>query len=103
MPNLTDTGLGRICLAPYYSNTGSITFWGESWRAGTNILQDVRWRVFWSASADMADQVRAFKKEAPLVDSVTVTQTPGYFQGCIINYEGGAPPVDFGIVVAQHS
>jgi hypothetical protein len=103
MPNLVDTGVGKVCLAPYYSNTGSVEFWGKSWRAGTNVLQEVRWRLWWSADPAMTNEEKAFKQESPEVPHVVVTVAPGYFRGCVVNYESGAPPVDFGIVVAQHA
>ena len=67
------------------------------------MLQEVRWRLWWSDNPGMDPEERIFKQETSEVDSVTVTKAPGYFKGCIVNYEGGAPPVDFGIVVAQHS
>jgi hypothetical protein len=108
LPSEVTTGEGQFCTQAYYSSDGVVDLSGNATeQSNPSDGADVRWRVWYNTVDNLADATdKPYKSEGDSVSSGPVTSgattpEPGYFWGCVVNYDEGAPPVDFGITISQ--
>ncbi len=103
LPSQVATGAGTYCLTPYYSGDGTVDVAGDAFVEDIPLgpPQDVYWRVWFSTSPTMSNEVKVYKDEDSSVRSPVAGPGAGWFQGCVVNYDEDNPPVQFSIGIFQ--
>jgi hypothetical protein len=102
LPSQVDTGQGTYCMTPYYSSTGNVVFYAAGRTEFGGAPLELRWRVWFSTSSDMSNASKVWKDTATDESNVAVPGgAPGWFQGCTVNYDQGAPNASFAMQVEQ--